>query len=393
MWDFLRSSEPWREPVLRGLRQTLSGELPLSQARIEDLARGCAALATASVEAEAAAHAAHDHASRTNWPTVIVFSLLALAALAAYHHLGESAHRHAAPLETAEQVADEGAPVEVLALFCNPTLPEQAARAGLHPLAFGQDLKALMHALPRDELEVEPAATLLHAHQALVRCAPRYAGFIQACMKACARTRAHAHACMHAHVCSYLVFSGHTIMGALAFETPDGRLDLQNQPDFFIDLLAGLQQVIHACTHTSTEAATPHLSPHLTSHLTSPLTSPHLTSPHLSPHLTSPHLTPHLTSPDLTPHLTSPDLRVPRDPLKHRPAVAFEWAPRRVSRRWFCRRARAHMHTHVAFEWAPRRLSRPWFCRRATSCRTYMYTHMHTHMHTHRFTTSCHTAE
>ena len=105
----------------------------------------------------------------------------------------------------------QGKPVELLALFSNPALPKEAARFGLRPLAFGQDLKLLLHALPASDIDVEPAATLLSAQQALVRSSPRF-----------------------------LLFSGHTILEALAFESEDGRLDLHADPSFFVTLLETL---------------------------------------------------------------------------------------------------------------------------------------------------------
>lgn len=100
------------------------------------------------------------------------------------------------------------AQTEVLALFSNPRLPESAQRTlGLRPLSFGLDLKHLLRALPRDALAIEPAATLLDAQSALARHRPRL-----------------------------LVFSGHTISGALAFETPEGRLEFADGA-FFAELM------------------------------------------------------------------------------------------------------------------------------------------------------------
>ena len=102
-------------------------------------------------------------------------------------------------------------PIEVLALFSNPVLPPRAAEFGLRPLAFGQDLKLLMHALPATEIDIEPAATLAIAREALIRGMPRI-----------------------------LLFSGHTITGALAFETPEGRIDLHADRSYFVTLMHSL---------------------------------------------------------------------------------------------------------------------------------------------------------
>ena len=93
-----------------------------------------------------------------------------------------------------KRMEDEEHSVELLALFANPALPREAEGFGFRPLQFGQDLRLLMNALPSGEVEVEPAATLLNAQQALLRSNPRC-----------------------------VLFSGHTILGTLAFETPEGR--------------------------------------------------------------------------------------------------------------------------------------------------------------------------
>ena len=106
------------------------------------------------------------------------------------------------------QSAESQGPVEVLALFSNPKVTMELAYMGLRPLNFGQELKHLLHSIPHRHLAVEPAATLVDAKEAFAKHRPRF-----------------------------LLFSGHTHMGALAFETPDGRLDQHADADFFVQML------------------------------------------------------------------------------------------------------------------------------------------------------------
>ncbi len=203
---------PHHNSLLRSVRKSLrsNGLFVHDPENLDAVSRGCVDLAEATLAATNPAAASESTASwllhelwrATQW------LLLGLLAYVLWHRF-LTASRASAPDDPDEAATRK--PVEVLALFSNPTLPEQAASFGLRPLAFGQDLKVLMHALPHDELEVEPAATLLNANQALIRSQPRY-----------------------------LLFSGHTIMGALAFETPEGRLDTHAAPDYFVGLLAEL---------------------------------------------------------------------------------------------------------------------------------------------------------
>ena len=152
-----------------------------------------------------------------DWPTLLVVAIVAAAVGAIAMGARDEAEAARVKLRSAE----EEHAVELLALFANPALPREAEGFGLRPLAFGQDLRLLMNALPSGAVEVEPAATLLNAQQALLRCNPRC-----------------------------VLFSGHTILGTLAFETPEGRLDMHATPDFFVRLLQGL-----ACTYDDDEGA------------------------------------------------------------------------------------------------------------------------------------------
>ncbi|KAL1495167.1 hypothetical protein AB1Y20_017032 [Prymnesium parvum] len=104
----------------------------------------------------------------------------------------------------------EGREVELLALFSNPCVTSDlrsSIQAGLRPLHLGQELKFLLRAVPKQFVSVEPAAALSDAAQAVKEHNPRI-----------------------------LLFSGHSFMGTLAFELPDGRIDLP-QPSQFIHLL------------------------------------------------------------------------------------------------------------------------------------------------------------
>lgn len=99
--------------------------------------------------------------------------------------------------------------VELLALFANPTLPTHIAQQlGLKPLRLGQELRFLLRTIPKLYLEVQPAATMADARQALERYNPRI-----------------------------IMFSGHTFMGALAFELDNGRIDTHSPPAHFVNLL------------------------------------------------------------------------------------------------------------------------------------------------------------
>lgn len=103
-----------------------------------------------------------------------------------------------------------GEHVELLALFANPTLPaHMAAQMGLRPLKLGQELRFLLRTIPKMFLEVQPAATMADARETLERLNPRI-----------------------------IMFSGHTFMGALAFELDNGRIDMHSPPAMFVNLLS-----------------------------------------------------------------------------------------------------------------------------------------------------------
>jgi len=88
----------------------------------------------------------------------------------------------------------------LLALFSNPTVPPKLRQAlRLEPLRFGQEMRFLLRSVPKVYLALVPAATLADAQRSLVEHSPRI-----------------------------LMFSGHTLLGALAFEKPDGRIDSSN---------------------------------------------------------------------------------------------------------------------------------------------------------------------
>jgi hypothetical protein len=101
---------------------------------------------------------------------------------------------------------------DVLAIFCNPRVPRalQLSR-GLQPLALGQELKHLLRSLPLSTVAIEPAATLVDAQEALKRHQPRI-----------------------------LAFAGHTFGGRLAFEDERGRLDVNADPEHFVNMVTGL---------------------------------------------------------------------------------------------------------------------------------------------------------
>ena len=103
-----------------------------------------------------------------------------------------------------EERKKRGARRELLALFSNPSAPQQLQ---LRPLQLGQELKFLLRSVPAVELECEPAASLEDARMAIERCDP-----------------------------SLILFSGHSFAGSLAFELPNGRIDLP-PPNLFIEKL------------------------------------------------------------------------------------------------------------------------------------------------------------
>ena len=93
-----------------------------------------------------------------------------------------------------EEKKKRGESRELLALFSNPAAPQQLQ---LRPLQLGQELKFLLRSVPPGALMCEPAAALTDVEAAIQRCDP-----------------------------SLLLFSGHSFAGSLAFELPNGRIEL-----------------------------------------------------------------------------------------------------------------------------------------------------------------------
>ena len=88
----------------------------------------------------------------------------------------------------------------LLALFSNPNAPQQLQ---LRPLQLGQELKFLLRSVPTSQLACEPAASLVDVEAAVKRCNP-----------------------------NLILFSGHSFAGSLAFEQPNGRIELPPVDDF-----------------------------------------------------------------------------------------------------------------------------------------------------------------
>jgi len=108
-----------------------------------------------------------------------------------------------------------GQRVELLALFSNPWLRRAVpaslrhlTRAQLGPLSLGRELKSLLRTVPSPYVHVEPAATLEDVRVAIQQYNPQIA-----------------------------LFSGHSLAGSLAFELPNGSVDLPEAHD----LMAALQ--------------------------------------------------------------------------------------------------------------------------------------------------------
>ena len=103
-----------------------------------------------------------------------------------------------------EEKQKRGGERDLLALFSNPATPQQLQ---LRPLQLGQELKFLLRSVPPSSLACEPAASLVDVEAAIKRCSP-----------------------------SLLFFSGHSFAGSLAFELPNGKIELP-PPDLFISKL------------------------------------------------------------------------------------------------------------------------------------------------------------
>ena len=115
--------------------------------------------------------------------------------------LASSGGHHAHPLKHVEMLSTEPR-AELLALFSSPRAPPGTA-LHLRPLNLGQELKLLLRAVPKSRIAIEPAASLADAAEAV-------------------RT----------HNPTTLLFSGHSVEGALAFELPNGRVDLPSPARF-----------------------------------------------------------------------------------------------------------------------------------------------------------------
>ena len=105
-----------------------------------------------------------------------------------------------------EEKRKRGEDRELLALFSNPATPQQLQ---LKPLQLGQELKFLMRSVPAAHLSVEPAASLVDVEMAIKKSDP-----------------------------ALILFSGHSFAGSLAFELPNGRIELPPS-DLFIQQLEG----------------------------------------------------------------------------------------------------------------------------------------------------------
>lgn len=99
--------------------------------------------------------------------------------------------------------------VELLALFANPSslkhLPPELGNTWGHmrPLSLGRELKSLLRSVPAPYVFIEPSATLEDVRTAVQQHNPQIA-----------------------------LFSGHSIVGSLAFELPNGTVDLPSASDF-----------------------------------------------------------------------------------------------------------------------------------------------------------------
>ena len=109
-----------------------------------------------------------------------------------------------------------GERIEILAMFSNPSLHNVAANLGPHlakaggQLSLGRELKSLLRSVPSPYVFVEPAATLEDVRTAMQEHNPQIA-----------------------------VFSGHSLVGSLVLELPDGSVDLPSEGDFIGALVLG----------------------------------------------------------------------------------------------------------------------------------------------------------
>ena len=205
-------SPPWEQPLAISIETHLRPILGRYQAA--NVTRTCLSLATAAAIEASSESRSPFHLLTGDMATMITCLLLAFFLILLLMSCCGERIRNASPEDGSPAAPNDtySNPVELLALFANPALPATvSSQLGIRPLAFGQDLRLLMQALPPAAIAIEPAATLQNAEVALLRHAPRF-----------------------------VLFSGHTILGALAFETPTGRLDMHATPSFFVSLLKGL---------------------------------------------------------------------------------------------------------------------------------------------------------
>jgi len=111
-----------------------------------------------------------------------------------------------------------GERIELLAIFSNPSLRHVSANLGPHltkaggsaHLQLGRELKSLLRSVPSPYVFVEPAATLEDVRSAVEEHNPQIA-----------------------------IFSGHSLVGSLVLELPDGSVDLPSEGDFIDALVLG----------------------------------------------------------------------------------------------------------------------------------------------------------
>lgn len=111
-----------------------------------------------------------------------------------------------------------GERIELLAIFSNPSLRQVSAtnlgphlnKGGVQALQLRKELKSLLRSVPSPYVFVEPAATLEDVRSAVEEHNPQIA-----------------------------IFSGHSLVGSLVLELPDGSVDLPSEGDFIDALVLG----------------------------------------------------------------------------------------------------------------------------------------------------------
>ena len=127
------------------------------------------------------------------------------------------------PQDDGEQKRDliAGKHTVLLALFSNPTVPPKLRQAlRLEPLRFGQEMRFLLRSVPKVLLHRNAPAHLAYTPPTL----PRWPRFWQVYLALVpAATLADAQRSLVEHSPRILMFSGHTLLGALAFEKVRAR--------------------------------------------------------------------------------------------------------------------------------------------------------------------------